>query len=169
MVRVDQDMGGVIVEKSFLPDFFGCVRKDPRLARAVERLCSEEMETVSYCLWCEALLGEEDGATAALLETLVREAAYRFRFLGRLLLALGGDLSLRGQIRLQRRETGSDADPLPQSILYGCLLRMRRLGAAYRSVIEGSLAVKDGVVRSALSCLLEDFEEIEERLSGFFG
>lgn len=154
------------MQDRFLPDFLGCVSKDGRMARAVERLWREELEAVSVYLYREVLLLEAETALSELFEELAREAAYHFRFLGGLLSALGSDLSLRTQIRLQCGMPKGDESRRSQNLLYDSLREKRRLCALYRSVIEGCA---DGVVRAVLSCFLEDHEGSEERINRFFG
>lgn len=155
------------MKEHFLPDFSGCVVGDFHTVKAVERLCREELEAVATYLYRETLIGDGDPELGAFFEEQAQEAAYHFRFLGSLLLAMGGDLSLRTQIRLhggtvREREESRRA----QNFLYDSLCEKRRLCALYRSVMEGC---EDGVVRSALSCLLEDEERSEMAFQRFFG
>lgn len=154
------------MKERFLPDFSGCVKKEPRAARAVERLWREELEAVSAYLWREILIGAQDPALAELFEELAVEAAYRFRFLGGLLTALGGNRSLRSQIRLQDRFQRYGEERLAQDLLYDSLCQGRRICTRYREAME---EIEDGVTRSALACLMEDLEGLEERLNRCFG
>ena len=154
------------MKERFFPEFSGCVLGDFRTVKAVERLCREELEQIATYLYREVLLEGDDSALGEVFEAQAREAAYHFRFLGRLLLALGGDFSLRMQLRMQRNSQKTDERRSVQDLLYVSLCEKRQLCAMYRSVIEDC---SDGVVRSALTCILENEERLEEQFQHFFG
>ena len=155
-------------QSSFLPNFSGCVEKDRSMARAVERLYREELESVAAYL-CRSILSQEsDQALSELFDRLAIEEARHFKILGNLLRALGGDLSRCLQARSHygkgSREEGEERST--QRMIYESLREERRIASLYNDL---SAYAEDGVVRSVLSCLMEEERGHGERLTAFLG
>ena len=156
------------LQSSFLPRFSGCVEKDRRMARAVERLYREELESVAFYLYSSLLAEDTDPTLSVLFDSLAVEKARHFKILGNLLHALGGDPSLCLQTRTTYASfvRTEDPDKKKQSLLYESLEEERRVASFYSALLAHT---EDGVVRSVLSCLMEEERGHEEKLTAFFG
>ncbi len=152
----------------FSPSFFGCVTKDHRMARAVERLYHEELESAAAYLYRGILVQKTDPELFLLFDELAGEEAHHFRLLGSLLEALGGDLSLRFQLRMNHLKVAreNEEEKRTQALLYESLRAERRACELYHALVQYT---DDAVVRSVLSYLVEAEEEHKERLMHFFG
>lgn len=152
----------------FSPSFLGCVTKDLRMAKVVERLYHEELESVDFYLYRCVLTQETVPELFELFEELAEEEVHHFLILGRLLRALGGDPSLRFQMRMPHVKSTCEEneDRRAQTLLYESLKGERRACSFYRALIGYT---DDGVIRSVLSYLLEEEMRHEEKLNRFFG
>lgn len=135
----------------FRPTVSGCVGRDPALARAAEE-CYPLLLSSSVAYTYRSLLAErEDPLLADRLDDFAAEDAEHFRMLGRLILALGGDPSLRTRITLG----GTFArKQLPLSSLLGDALREEKATVDRLETLLGKC--RDRVARSLLAYVLAD-------------
>lgn len=149
----------------FHPSPKGCVARDLRFARALEELYAEELTAVcsaSYrsmlCCDCDARLSE------VLLEQMQDEIVH-FRFLGELILELGGNPSLRAQIRVETlhrpEDTKGGCEVLSHAVLRQAL-RDKRNSIDHCQTLLGR--TQDRVVRSLLLWLIGEEQRHVERL-----
>lgn len=134
----------------FRPNLNGCVSKDLRLARATEDCYQEELVSSAAYAYRSLLLENQDPILADRMDDLAVEDAEHFRMLGKLILALGSDPSVRTRICVGG-EIGRFSSPLaiPAEALRREQAQIDRL-----QTLLGKSA--DRVVRSLLSYILAD-------------
>lgn len=134
----------------FRPNLNGCVGKDLRLARATEDYYPEELASSVFYTYHSLLAEGQDPILADRLDDFSVEDSEHFRMLGKLILALGGNPSVRARICVGSG-TGHPSFPdfLPADMLREERRRIDRL-----QTLLGKSA--DRVVRSLLSYILAD-------------
>lgn len=158
-----------MAKEQFCPTFFGCVKKDLRVARALHRLYQEKLEHIAAYLYGNVVTGEAEVELSALFEELAERAVGHFQLLGRLILALGSDPVVQLRTSLKgvgiRNSEAEKEDPL-QGLLYSMLQRERHFYEHCRELLS---CVEDGVVRSVLCYLQEEGIEQIQKLSAMVG
>ncbi len=152
-------------ERRFEPCFAGCIGQDVVFARMLNRLRGESLgllgDLLAFCV-CFA----EDEEAEALFDRLSGRELEQLRFLGRLVVALGGEGAPRLQIRTRG---GSMTGEMPRQVLsalYETLERLRLLCNALERLAE---RCEGAVARAALFYLLEQRRQSIEELSAFVG
>ena len=153
----------------FCPAFFGCVKKDLRVARALHRLYQEKLENIATYLYAGIVTRDDEIEISILFEELAQASVEHFQLLGRLILALGSDPIL--QLHLSLKGVGIKALEAAevralQALLYALLQAERQF---YEHCRELLLCIDDGVVCSVLCCLQEETIEQIQKLSGVIG
>ena len=153
-------------ESSFAPNLFGCVGRNPGLARTLNRLRAESFAILGDCLLF-AVCFEEEPQDGALFEELATRETEDFRLLARLIRVLGGEEAPRLQVRLGGIPFGYREPTIPDArrAIEAVEERNRKLCSALERII---LHCDDAVVRATLAYLLErrqiQPEEIKKRL-----
>lgn len=135
---------------SFRPNLNGCVAKDPRLARATEECYREELASSAAYTYRSLLTESENPILADRMDDFAVEDAEHFRMLGKLILALGCDPSVRARIFVG----GDPRRPCsPLSIATDALRQEQEQIDRLQTLLGKSV---DRVVRSLLSYILAD-------------
>ena len=136
--------------EGYIPDFFGCVRRDARLCRMTELLGRECFFAMTDCICMSFACEGDEGGCAEDAALLFLEC---FCLLGRLTVALGGNplpgtWHKRSASPARARQRGTPHERIEA--------HKRSLSEHCRRVMRWS---HDGVVRAALSLLAEKTEE----------
>lgn len=149
----------------FHPTPPGCVARDLSLARALEELYTDELNAVASASYRSMLCEECDRELSELLYEQMQEEIRHFRFLGELILSLGGNPTLRTQIRVEPLHRSDDprssCAKLSEKILCAALRDKRRSIDRYQTMLGRT---QDRVVRSLLCQLIDEEQRHAERL-----
>lgn len=143
----------------FRPTLKGCVGRDPALARMLKPCYLDALYAVAAYTYRALLCEREDAALSELFDEIAVDGAEHFRLLGDLILALGGDASIRAQMRVdtpQGREESGGVQMLAQA-----LQEERGRVDRYQTLMGRT---QDRIVRSVLSHLLADVQHHISRL-----
>lgn len=149
----------------FHPTPNGCVLQDLRFARALEELYADELNAIATASYRSMLCEECDQELSALFYEQMQDEIQHFRFLGELILALGGNPTLRTQIRVETMHRSDDprssCAKLSEELLYVALRDKRRSIDRYQTMLGRT---QDRVVRSLLCQLIDEEQRHSERL-----
>ncbi len=142
----------------FRPHLDGCVGRDPRLA-------NELNEAFCYCLYAIAantyrglVCGRADASAGEMLEMVAADAVEHFRIFGDLILALGGQPSVRAKIVVESiglppEDNAAARGHTVRKVLHAAREENRRATDLFQSLMGRT---QDRVVRSVLSNVLRD-------------
>lgn len=143
----------------FRPVLCGCVTGDPGLARAVAQLCGEEIGMVASYTYRSILAERQSPAASELFERFARDSMERYRTLGDLILALGGDPGIRTEVRSRRVRPGRPSlagrAETPERMRDDSVAEERRLTDRYQTLMGRT---DDPVVRSVFSGMIAETE-----------
>jgi len=150
---------------SFHPTPDGCVTRDLRLARAMQELYVDELTAIAAASYRAMLCAACDRELSELLHRQMRDEIRHFRFVGELILSLGGNPCVRMQIRVDPLTRTGDLDPdrchLPKTVLCVALADKKRSVDRYQTMLGRT---QDRVVRSFLSQMIDEEQRHAERL-----
>jgi len=154
----------------FHPTPNGCVLQDLRFARALDELYADELNAIATASYRSMLCEECDHALSILFYEQMQDEIQHFRFLGELILALGGNPALRTQIRVETMHRPDDprssCAALSEELLRAALRDKRRSIDRYQTMLGRT---QDRVVRSLLCQLIDEEQRHSERLKGLAG
>lgn len=143
-----------------------CLRKDPRMARLLFRAYYDELTSLSAYTYNSILLADPRPAVAALFQSLSMTEMRHFRLLGEAIRRLGGNPSIRADLRVTSFETCAES-PHPQTeAVCKCMVRnaicAEQTAAWEYRALAGKTA--DEGLRRLLCALAHDEEEHEAML-----
>lgn len=151
--------------KFFHPTPEGCVVHDIRFARMVEELYAEKLGAVAAASYRSMLCDGCDRRLSELLLEQMQDEILHFRLLGELILALGGNPSLRTQIRVETLHRPDDGrhgcEQLSQTVLRQAIRDKRHSIDRCQTLLGRT---QDRVVRSLLLWLTDEEQRHAERL-----
>ena len=156
------------LHKRFHPIPEGCVVHDARLARATEELYAEELAAVASASYRSMLCESCAPSLAGFFHEQTYDEIAHFRFLGELILALGGNPAIRSQVRVEPMRVATDGGADPG--IMACAVARAALGDKRRSVDRYQTLLgrcEDRVVRSLLLALIDDEQRHAEYLRHF--
>lgn len=160
----DRQNGGS-TPKFFHPTLQGCVVRDVRFAHALEELYTEELTAVAAASYRSMLCDSCDRRISELLLEQMQDEILHFRLLGELILALGGNPTLRTQIRVETlhrpEDDRSGCEALSQTVMRQSLRDKRRSIDRCQTMLGRT---QDRVVRSLLLWLIDEEQRHAERL-----
>lgn len=152
------------------PHFFhptpkGCVARDLRFARALEELYAEELAAVCAASYRSMLCDGCDARLSEILLEQMEDEILHFRLLGELILELGGNPSLRTQIRVETlhrpEDTKGGCEALSETVLRQAMRDKRHSIDRCQTMLGRT---QDRVVRSLLLWLIGEEQRHAERL-----
>ena len=151
--------------KIFHPTPDGCVIRDLRFARVMEELYIDELTAIAAASYRAMVCDSCDRALAELLREQMQDEISHFRFLGELILALGGNPVIRSQIRVdpicRADDPRSSCESQVDAVLNAALQDKKRSVDRYQSALGRT---QDRVVRSLLLQLIDEEQRHAERL-----
>ena len=152
----------------FHPIPSGCVFRDLRLARALEDLYLDELNATCASSYRSMLCEECEPKLSELLHEQMQDEILHFRFLGELILALGGNPTVRAQIRVETLHRPDDPHNgcigLSKTLLQQALHDKRKSIDRYQTMLGRT---EDRVVRSLFCQLIAEEQRHAERLKLF--
>lgn len=153
----NKEMGAVRAPR-FRPRLEGCVAKDRQFAAALGSCYVEVFSSIAANVYRSLVTAGEDRELSSVLDWVASEETEAFRLLGELILALGGDATLR-QVRRARTPTAD----VCASFCRACCAERRWLIDRYETLMSRT---GDRVVRSIMTKLLSSERRMLERLEG---
>ena len=151
--------------KFFHPTPEGCVVRDIRFARALEELYAEELTAVCAASYRSMLCDSCDRHLSEILLEQMQDEILHFRLLGELILALGGNPSLRAQIRVETLHRPEDmrggCEELSKTVLQQAIRDKRHSIDRCQTMLGRT---QDRVARSLLLWLIGEEQRHAERL-----
>lgn len=143
----------------FRPPLAGCVARDFGMANALKSCYIEAFSMIAANIYRSLRCAERDRTLSELFEAIAVEELEKFRLLGELIIALGGD----GELRSCRRRTGGYALRGEEAnvFLEESLAERKRNIDRYETLMSKT---GDRVVRSVLAKLLSGERRILDRL-----
>lgn len=145
----------------FRPPMEGCVAKDRRLANAFKICYIDTFASIAANIYRSLVCLGHDRRAAELFDCIAEEDLEHFRLLGELILALGGDASMRG---VRGGCTGGTGQDDTAAFLVD-VCRERRCNIDRYQTLMGKTG--DRVVRSVLTKLLSSEQRIVEKCEHF--
>ena len=151
--------------KFFHPTPEGCVVHDIRFARALEELYAEELTAICAASYRSMLCDSCNRCLSELLLEQMQDEILHFRLLGELIMALGGNPSVRAQVRVETLHRPEDmrggCEELLQTVLRQSM-RDKRHSIDHCQTLLGR--TQDRVVRSLILWLIGEEQRHAERL-----
>ena len=151
----------------FHPAPAGSVAHDLRMAHALEESLADELTSVASASYRSMLCESCDRRLSEILLAHMQDGILHFRLLGEAILALGGNPSLRTQVRvetLHRPDGRYGCEGLLQALLAQALRDKRRSIDRYQTLLGRS---EDRVVRSLLLWLIGEEQRHAAELEAF--
>ena len=149
----------------FHPIPAGCVCRDLRFARALEDLYTDELNAACAASYRSMLCEACDPELSEMLHEQMQDEILHFRFLGELILALGGNPAVRAQIRVETLHCPEDrvgaCEALTKTLLRQALHDKRKSIDRYQTMLGRT---QDRVVRSLFCQLIDEEQRHAERL-----
>ena len=141
----------------FHPKLQGCVAHDRRMSRALEDCYAAELHAVATYTYRSLLCEPADRTLSDLFNTLALEEIEHFRLLGELILALGGNPTLRTRVQVEPFPLcGGDrscTDREAMRMIEEAIREEKALIDCYETLMSRT---EDRVVRSVFSHLIAD-------------
>ncbi len=148
-------------ENTFSPMFSGCITENRAMARELERLYGEELEEISTYLYHSIRYSEEEAEFSTLLDDICADAVREIRFLGRIILSLGGRCRISA-----RMECGGDVHlPEVRNFCARAARKEKKQLVRVRYLTENT---DDPVLCVLLQSLAQIHQTRAEILEGFF-
>ena len=154
----------------FRPTLHGCIARDSRMARALESCYLNALYEVSAQSYRSLMCEVTDPELSALFEELAVEALYRFRLLGEMILALGGNPTVRAQLRVDAcdwYEESCEGALRETDRMLRDAIREKKRGIDHMEGLLGK--TQDRVLRSVLTNLISEEQRHAERLQVALG
>lgn len=135
----------------------GRIGTDVRMAHRLGECYDEELQSVAAYIYRSVMTEEPVPEISALFDALAREEIRHFRYLGELILALGGNPVLHTAVRVDPLELPEDVPSRIRCVLPRCLRESIREEQALIDRYETLLGrSSDRTVRSILAELITD-------------
>ena len=149
----------------FHPTLRGCVAKDVRMARALEGCYLRALYEVSAQSYRSILCEQSDRRLAELFEELAQAALVRFRMLGEMIAALGGNPAIRVGLRIEPyaifEDPCEEGEREADRMLRDSIREKKREIDRMQSLLGKA---QDRVLRAALASMISQEQEYAERL-----
>ena len=141
----------------FRPNLRVCVSEDVRLARAVEDSYLDKLASVAAYTYRSLMTEETDRLLSQTLDAFAIEEMEHFRLLGELIFALGGNPTVRTQVRISPIEWRGEHCKEPERVVMQMLEEAVRGEKRCVERLETLMGhTEDRVVRSLLAYLISD-------------
>jgi len=143
----------------FRPTLSGCVARDLSLARALESVYLHALYSVAATTYRSLIAERHDRALAATLDEISIDQSEHFRLLGDLILALGGNPTVRAEMQVEPMPYLATDVRHAEEIaarLISRTLTERKWSIDRMQTLMGS--TQDRIVRSVLAHLITDEE-----------
>ena len=151
--------------KFFHPTPEGCVVRDIRFARALEELYVGELSAIASASYRSMLCDPCDRRLSELLLEEMQDEILHFRLLGELILALGGNPTVRTQISVETLHRPNDPQngcrELSKTVLSQAVRDKKRSIDRCQTMLGRT---QDRVVRSLLLWLIDEEQRHADRL-----
>lgn len=141
----------------FHPTLKGCVAHDRRMSRALEDCYAAELHAVAAYTYRSLLCEPADRTLSDLFNTLALEEIEHFRLLGELIIALGGNPTLRTRVQVESfplcHGDSACSEREARCMIEDAIREEKVLVDCYETLMSRT---EDRVVRSVFSHLIAD-------------